>query len=99
MSVRYTVDLDELRARIEEMTDFERSMLQALDTLEATVARLHLHWTGEAAAAQREAHAAWVRGVHEMREGLATIRTAADRAHANYTAAGDANARMWRAVR
>ena len=95
----YAVDLDELESKIREMVAFERTITRTLTELDASVEHLHLTWTGEAAAAHREAHRTWVDGMRRMSAGLTEIRTAAERAHANYSSAGSTNARMWAAVR
>jgi WXG100 family type VII secretion target len=95
----FAVDLDELESKIREMVAFERTMTRALAELDASVEHLHLTWTGEAAAAHRDAHRTWAEGMRRMSAGLAEIRSAAERAHANYSGAGATNFRMWAAVR
>lgn len=95
----YTVDLGELRHKIDEMAAFEASIERALHHLDRVVEGLHITWTGQAAAAHREAHEKWVAGLKEMHTGLVEIRDAADRAHGNYTSAVEANSRMWASVR
>ncbi|HEX5089814.1 MAG TPA: WXG100 family type VII secretion target [Nocardioides sp.] len=99
MARAYAVDLAELQDRIDEMAAFEKTIEKALHHLDDVVENLHVTWTGEAAAAHRAAHADWVAGMEEMRRGLAEMRAAADRAHANYSSAAGANSRMWRSVR
>jgi hypothetical protein len=62
------------------------------------VSALHGTWTGLAADAQREAHAAWSGGMASMRESLGDLREAARLAHDEYSAAASANVTMWREV-
>lgn len=99
MTVRYSVDLDELAEKIREMAAFERDVERALDHLERVITRLDVSWTGAAATAQREAHERWATGMREMQRGLKEIRDAAERAHTNYSNAVAANQRMWASVR
>ncbi|MEO5708545.1 MAG: WXG100 family type VII secretion target [Nocardioidaceae bacterium] len=92
---RFTVDLEELDAVIGDMTGFEGRFTGKIAELDALIADLHVSWTGEAAGAQKGAHQEWAAGAREMHRALVSMREAAQRAHANYTAAADANARMW----
>ncbi len=96
---RFTVDLDELTAVIEDMRSFETRLQGRLDELDDLVARLHTTWTGGAAQAQRSAHEEWKAGATEMHRALVEMREAARTAHANYSAAAEANAQMWQATR
>ena len=86
--VRYSVSLDELQDRVDEMATFEARIEQTLDHVGLVVAGLHVTWTGEAALAHAEAHQQWAAGLAQMREGLALVRAAAE-----------ANAAMWASVR
>jgi WXG100 family type VII secretion target len=95
----FTVDLAELEDKIRQMTAFEQTVSRTLAGLDASVERLHESWTGQAAAAHREAHRKLTEGLREMNAGLADIRAAATRAHGNYTSAGRTNVSMWAAVR
>ena len=99
MPASYAVDLAELQDKVQEMTDFEAKVEEALAHLDQVVQRLHVTFTGEAAVAHRTAHDQWASGMREMRAGLGEIRAAAERAHQNYDAAVQANARMWESVR
>jgi WXG100 family type VII secretion target len=67
--------------------------------VERRVDELHLTWSGDAAQAQRSAHDEWQRGAAQMRAALATMRSIAASAHANYTAAAAANVQMWSRLR
>jgi WXG100 family type VII secretion target len=95
MSAAFRIDPDALADAVARMSAFEQhveSMLAEVDTL---VADLHEQWSGEAAAAHREAHQRWTEGAKTMREALGRLRIAGDRAHQNYTGAITANASMW----
>ncbi len=97
--VRFTVDLDELAELIARMAACERALEQRTNEVEADIAALHGIWSGSAAEAQRLAHAEWEQGLATMRAALADIRTAAQRAHDNYTSAARTNAEMWSQLR
>jgi WXG100 family type VII secretion target len=92
---RYRVDLDRLADIVDQIDRFDRRVEAALEDADSRVDRLHTTWTGEAAAAHRQAHAEWQRGVAEMRAGLAAMRRNAQLAHGNYSSAVTTNGRMW----
>jgi WXG100 family type VII secretion target len=92
----YAVDLDRLDAAVALLAARTAVVDDALDTLDAQVAALHVVWSGAAAAAQDDAHRAWLAGARDMRDGLAAMQAAAATAHANYSAAVAANLAMWR---
>lgn len=94
----YKIDLDLLDQRIAQMERFEASLDRELARLDEAVARLHDTWSGLAAQAQREAHAKWRAGAHDMRVALSGLRSAARIAHGNYSGAIDANRTMWERV-
>ena len=96
---RFEVDLDELDAVIGDMGAFESRFRAKLSELDEMIAELHATWTGQAAQAQKGAHDRWKAGAAEMHQALLEMREAAKRAHRNYSAAADANARMWRQAR
>lgn len=91
----FRVDPDRLTDIVEQMTQFDQRLDAALDDVTAKINRLHATWTGDAAQRQAQAHADWQRGAAEMREALATLRSIATTAGANYTSAVSANQRMW----
>jgi hypothetical protein len=62
--------------------------------LETEMTSLHGQWTGAAAAAQLQAHQRLREGLTWMRQGLADMQRAGQVAHANYTAAVQANLAM-----
>lgn len=92
---RFTVDLEELDAVIGDLSGFENRLTGRLTELDDLVSALHLSWSGDAAGAQKGAHEQWASGAREMHQALVEMREAAQRAHANYGAAADANAQMW----
>ncbi len=97
--VAFRVEPDELETTIAMMRRCETAMAEATAELERDMARLQTLWHGEAADAQRLAQDEWSRGLVSMRAALATYRLGAERAHANYVAAAQANARMWAQTR
>ena len=97
--VRYSIRLEDLHDKVEEMAAFEAAVEQTLHHLDQVVSGLHLTWTGEAAVAHVSAHQRWATGMVEMHDALTVIRAAAARAHANYARAVEANAGMWSTVR
>lgn len=62
MSFHYMVDLDKLDESITDMGTFDAAVGRHMGTLDSIIAKLHGHWQGEAAAAQKEAHARWNQG-------------------------------------
>lgn len=99
MSVKYTVDLDELDGSIGDMGTFDARVQKHLDALDSVVTQLQGVWHGDAADAQHDAHEKWTTGAQEMRTALAAMKAAATVAHENYTQAAEANRRMWTQVR
>jgi WXG100 family type VII secretion target len=97
--VSFEVDLDELRAAITGLERLEGTVEQKLAALDGVVGGLQQTWSGEAAAAQKAAHARWVSGAHEMHAALGHLRAAAEHAHGNYSSAAQTNASMWRQTR
>ena len=95
----HRVDLDRLADIIDQISQFERQVESAVDDADRRVDRLHATWTGDAAVQHRLAHEEWMRGVAEMRAGLAAIRRNALTAHGNYTNAVTTNTGMWEQAR
>ena len=95
----FQVDLDELRSTITTLQDLETTVERKLGELSAVISSLQGTWSGEAATAQRSAHARWVSGAQEMHVALSRLREAASHAHEGYSAAAEANASMWRQTR
>jgi WXG100 family type VII secretion target len=91
----YSVDLDELDAVITRMGKFDAALDEHLNKLDARIARLHKTWSGEAAVAQKAEHDKWMQAAREMRQAMATMRSAGKTAHGNYTRAIAANVDMW----
>ena len=96
---RIRVDLDQL-ADVVALLAGQHSALEALAArLASELSRLHESWEGSAAAGHLDAQARWDQGFAAMRDALAGMRSAADTARGNYTAAAEANRAMWRELR
>lgn len=83
--------LDDVVARLGALVGFVE---QHLDDLEARVAKLPTVWAGLAATAQAEAHRSWDEGARDLRDGIETMRAAAQKAREDYAAAVAANLAM-----
>ncbi|MXG91953.1 WXG100 family type VII secretion target [Nocardioides flavescens] len=94
----FHVDTGELEAVIGDLATCHQRLQAATDDLEQQVARLHDHWTGLTATAQREAHEEWSAGMADMQEALEAMRAAARVAHTNYTQAVRGNVAMWQGL-
>ena len=95
----YDVDLDHLTQTIDELAGVEDHLESLLAELRHRTTVLHLTWDGRSSAAHVLAQERWERGFAGMREALAAMRTAADSAHDNYSAAATANTRLWEQIR
>lgn len=91
----FYVDLDLLDESVAELARGGEALDDVLAEVARRVAELHGTWVGDAASAQQVAQEAWTTGAEQMRDGLAAMRAAAAGAHSAYTAAIDANLRMW----
>lgn len=91
----YRVDLDALDRTISAMQSTSDTVGAELTALDGHIAALHGVWSGEAAAAQLQAHREWSEGAKAMRDALDTLRALARTAHGNYSAAVAANQKMW----
>jgi WXG100 family type VII secretion target len=94
-SDRFRVDLELLDEAIASMEMFGNDVDTWLTDVDRHIAGLHLSWLGDAATAQRTAHAEWLTGVRRMRDNLNDLRDIATRAHGNYSDAVGTNTRMW----
>lgn len=94
----FTVDLDTLAHLIARMSQCEDTLDDLTNEVEHTVSRMHETWSGEAAQAQRLAHAKWEHGLMLMRASITDLREKSNTAHQNYQAAGDANMQMWQDI-
>lgn len=91
MSQHYvdTDQLDALNAQLRGLLGFTED---ALVQVQQRMNRLHdgdgaaQPWTGETAAAAREAMDTWTRGAQQIRDGLAGMEEACKNAHDSYTA-------------
>jgi WXG100 family type VII secretion target len=95
MAPRFSVDLNRMEEAIDRMGTFDTALSAHLDDVDARIGRLHRTWSGDAAEAQRRAHAEWMAAAKQMRTALTTMRSIATTAHDNYAAAVAANVAMW----
>jgi WXG100 family type VII secretion target len=95
VTVRYSVDLDELQRVVDRLDAFAERLDAQLDALDRANGELHLTWEGEAATAQTTAHATLTRGAREVHRALVELRAAAGEAHGHYRAAARANVQTW----
>ncbi|WP_020105855.1 WXG100 family type VII secretion target [Nocardia sp. 348MFTsu5.1] len=93
---RLRIDRVALGEVLEQMSRLTKSVEEDLAAIDELVKDLHLTWTGQAASAQRQAHAEWASGAAEMRQSLADLHSVGTTAHSNYNAAVEANLKMWR---
>lgn len=91
----YAVDLEALDVVLADMRACDADLEAFAAQVEAHVRRLHEGWAGEAAAAQLVAQRSWEDGFAQLREALRQMRAAGRTAHANYSAAVEANVAMW----
>jgi WXG100 family type VII secretion target len=99
MALGYGVDLGRLDAVTEDLRRTQVEMEHRLSGLDDLVAGLQDVWRGQAADAQRQAHAVWSKEARDMHTALVQLQDAARLAHGNYTAAVEANLAMWKQVR
>jgi WXG100 family type VII secretion target len=92
------VDLDLLDDTVAEMARCGEALDVLLDEVGRRVDALQVTWAGQAAVAQDDAQAEWEAGFREMREALASMRTAGRVAHGSYLDAATTNLRMWEQV-
>jgi WXG100 family type VII secretion target len=93
--MKYTVDTDELADWVDHLKGFDAKAEHVLADVDALVAKLHLDWEGQAAAAQQQNHERWVGDLKTMREAVVEIQHRAARAHKNYETIVATNQRMW----
>lgn len=99
MALDYGVDLARLDSVTEDLRRTQVQMEHQLGVLDDLVAGLEDVWRGQAAAAQKHAHAVWSKEAHDMHTALVQLQDAAKVAHSNYSAAVEANLAMWKQVR
>lgn len=93
--MRHSVHLTHLSEIVEEMTSLTARITQALEDADAASHRLHMTWEGDASDAHALAHVDWSGNSRDMADALVGMRRLLDGARANYSAAVDANSRMW----
>ncbi|MEB4208603.1 WXG100 family type VII secretion target [Mycobacterium sp. 94-17] len=95
MAEAFRVDPQALTDAVQRMAAFQRHVEDSIAEIDSRVTRLHISWTGRAAAAHAQAHQHWVRGEAMMREALTQLGQVAGMAHHNYTGAISTNLGMW----
>ena len=94
----FDVDLDELRAAVQELAACQRGLIALAADIDAAQARLGADWRGLAATAETSAYDAWRAGCADMVTALAALRALAAAADEHYSRAAGANVERWRSV-
>lgn len=71
----------------QQLTTLSQQITDAVTELEQLTTNLHLHWEGEAATAQREAHQKNMQDIQQLRDTLAHLTRNTHAAHTNYQGA------------
>lgn len=95
MADPFSVDPEALADATQRMGEFLQHAESVVAEIDSLVTRLHLTWSGRAAAAHAEAHRHWTHGEATMREALNHLQSASSTAHHNYTQAMATNSAMW----
>lgn len=95
MADPFSVDPEALADATQRMGEFLQHAESVVAEIDSLVIRLHLTWSGRAAAAHAEAHRHWTHGEATMREALNHLQSASSTAHHNYTQAMATNSAMW----
>jgi WXG100 family type VII secretion target len=91
----HSVHLSQLAEVIDELDRITAELNDALEDADTASHRLHGTWEGDASAAHTVAHTSWSDESHEMAQALVEMRTLLRGAHSNYSAAIEANTKMW----
>ena len=94
----FDVDLDELRAAVQELASCQRGLIALAADIDAAQARLGADWRGLAATGEASAYDVWRTGCAEMVTALAALRAVAATADEHYSRAAGANVERWRSV-
>jgi WXG100 family type VII secretion target len=92
----HSVDLELLDSVVARMKNFEGFLEDQITAFDTAIKTLQHGWEGDAAIAQADAHRRLMDAAADIRDGVGDMRRAAAAAHANYTAAIEANVAMWR---
>jgi len=95
MPEAFSVDPTALADALERMESFQRLSEGLLQEIDNTVKNLHISWQGEGAQGHAQAHEQWRNGATLMSEALKKLHQSGTGAHHNYTAAMEANKKMW----
>lgn len=91
----HSVHLEQLAQVIDELTRITSDIGEALEDADAASHRLHGSWDGEASTAHTVSHSSWSDESRQMAEALTDMHTLLRGAHENYSAAVEANIKMW----
>ena len=92
---RYQVDQEELQGLIDKAARIEKTITDRLAEINRRIGDMHVGWDGEAAAAHKVAHGAWMKAALDMRDALGNMHAESGKAHRNYTGVVDHHKRMW----
>ncbi|AFT98221.1 WXG100 family type VII secretion target [Nocardia brasiliensis] len=93
--MRHSVDLTLLDSVIARIKGFEGFFDEQIKAFDAAVTKMHGVWEGDAAIAQQDSHRRLMAAAKDIHDGVGDMRRAAVAAHANYSAAVQANVDMW----
>lgn len=91
----FRADLDALDDLVARLRAFDGRAEQLGADLDTDARRLEGCWTGAAAAEHSEAHQSWLAAHRRICAAADELARLVRTAHANYSAAAAANARMW----
>jgi uncharacterized protein YukE len=92
----YRADLEALAGLVGRMRRFDARAAELADELADSQRALAGQWDGLAASRAAEAHDKWLTGHAQSLHAFGTLAGFVRTAHANYSAAAEANTRMWR---
>lgn len=95
MSDGYYADLGEIGRLVDKAAEIDTKIEERLDAIDERVRAMQASWSGEASAAHKAAHDAWMHGAREMRDALGKLHKATKRAHTNYQNNAQVNQVMW----
>lgn len=91
----FKVDLDQLDTTIIDLQQYSTQLDRELAAIDQHVARLQGCWSGQAAAAQAEAHRMWSTGARNLHHSVGVMHQAAATSHANYHGSAGTNQKVW----
>jgi len=91
----YQVDPEELQGLIHKAARIEKTMTDRLAEIDKRIGDMHLGWDGEAAAAHKIAHDAWMKAARDMQTALGNMHAESGKADRIYTGVVDHHKAMW----